>query len=76
MHRLLLDAAPDRDAARRRARARPASRNQVTVEMRRMGGGFGGKESQSALFACVAAVAAQRLQPAGEAARSTATTTS
>ncbi len=36
--------------------------NQVTVEMRRMGGGFGGKESQSALFACVAAVAAQRLQ--------------
>jgi xanthine dehydrogenase large subunit len=32
--------------------------NQVTVEMRRMGGGFGGKESQSALFACVAAVAA------------------
>jgi xanthine dehydrogenase large subunit len=35
--------------------------NQVTVEMRRMGGGFGGKESQSALFACVAAVAAHRL---------------
>jgi xanthine dehydrogenase large subunit len=27
-----------------------------------MGGGFGGKESQSALFACVAAVAATRLQ--------------
>ncbi len=36
--------------------------NQVTVEMRRMGGGFGGKESQSALFACVAAIAAHRLQ--------------
>ena len=36
--------------------------NQVVVEMRRMGGGFGGKESQSALFACVAAVAAQRLR--------------
>jgi len=36
--------------------------NQVTVEMRRMGGGFGGKESQSALYACVAAVAAQRLR--------------
>jgi xanthine dehydrogenase large subunit len=35
--------------------------NQVTVEMRRMGGGFGGKESQSALFACVAAVAAHKL---------------
>ena len=34
----------------------------VQVECRRMGGGFGGKESQSALFACVAAVAAERLQ--------------
>ena len=35
--------------------------NQVLVEMRRMGGGFGGKESQSALFACVAALAASKL---------------
>ena len=33
----------------------------VHVECRRMGGGFGGKESQSGLFACVAAVAARRL---------------
>ncbi|MFM8345523.1 MAG: molybdopterin cofactor-binding domain-containing protein, partial [Betaproteobacteria bacterium] len=33
----------------------------VQVECRRMGGGFGGKESQSALFACVAAIAAQAL---------------
>ena len=32
----------------------------VQVECRRMGGGFGGKESQSGLFACVAAVAAAR----------------
>jgi xanthine dehydrogenase large subunit len=30
----------------------------VTVEVRRMGGGFGGKESQPALFAAVAALAA------------------
>ncbi len=36
--------------------------NQVVVEMRRMGGGFGGKESQSALFACVASLAAHLLQ--------------
>ncbi len=35
--------------------------HQVQVECRRMGGGFGGKESQSALFACVAAVAARKL---------------
>jgi len=33
----------------------------VQVECRRMGGGFGGKESQSALFACVAAIAARKL---------------
>jgi xanthine dehydrogenase large subunit len=32
----------------------------VQVECRRMGGGFGGKESQSGLFACVAALAARR----------------
>ncbi|KPF59221.1 aldehyde oxidase [beta proteobacterium AAP51] len=38
---------------------RPA--HAVQVECRRMGGGFGGKESQSAVFACVAAVAAARL---------------
>ena len=35
--------------------------NAVQIECRRMGGGFGGKESQSAIFACCAAVAAARL---------------
>ncbi|HEY1394044.1 MAG TPA: xanthine dehydrogenase molybdopterin binding subunit, partial [Methylibium sp.] len=33
----------------------------VHVECRRMGGGFGGKESQSAIFACVASIAAKKL---------------
>ena len=33
----------------------------VTVECRRMGGGFGGKESQSALWAAAAAIAAAKL---------------
>ncbi|MHA6346302.1 xanthine dehydrogenase molybdopterin binding subunit [Roseivivax sp. CAU 1761] len=35
--------------------------NAVAVNVRRMGGGFGGKESQMNLFACVAALAAKRL---------------
>jgi len=35
--------------------------NQVQVVCRRMGGGFGGKESQSAVFACVASLAASKL---------------
>ena len=34
--------------------------NDVVVECRRMGGGFGGKESQPGLFACVAALLALR----------------
>lgn len=34
--------------------------NAVTVDVRRMGGGFGGKETQSALFAAIAALAAIR----------------
>lgn len=32
----------------------------ITVETRRLGGGFGGKESQPALFAAIAAVAARK----------------
>jgi xanthine dehydrogenase large subunit len=43
------------------ARALGLSAHQVTVECRRMGGGFGGKESQPALIACVAAVFARKL---------------
>ena len=34
--------------------------NAVTVEVRRMGGGFGGKETQPAIFACIAAALAQK----------------
>ncbi|HSW05471.1 xanthine dehydrogenase molybdopterin binding subunit [Aquabacterium sp.] len=44
------------------AHALHRSAHQVQVQCRRMGGGFGGKESQSALFACIAAVAAAQLQ--------------
>ncbi|MDD3675102.1 xanthine dehydrogenase molybdopterin binding subunit [Thauera propionica] len=36
--------------------------HRVRVEVRRMGGGFGGKEAQSAVFACIASLAANRLQ--------------
>lgn len=35
--------------------------HQVQVQCRRMGGGFGGKESQSAAFACLAGLAAHKL---------------
>jgi xanthine dehydrogenase large subunit len=34
--------------------------NRVTVDMRRMGGGFGGKETQAAQWACIAAIFALR----------------
>ena len=44
------------------AHALNLSSNQVQVQCRRMGGGFGGKESQSAPFACIAAVAAAALK--------------
>ncbi|MDD3352708.1 xanthine dehydrogenase molybdopterin binding subunit [Zoogloea sp.] len=42
------------------ARALGWRMHQVSAECRRMGGGFGGKESQSAQIACVAAVLAVR----------------
>ncbi len=44
------------------ARALGLRSHHVQVECRRMGGGFGGKESQSAQFACIAAIAARQLQ--------------
>ena len=34
--------------------------HKITVDMRRMGGGFGGKETQAAQWACLAALLAQR----------------
>ena len=40
--------------------------NAVTVEVRRMGGGFGGKETQGNLFAAVAALAATKTGRAGQ----------
>ncbi|MDR6757643.1 xanthine dehydrogenase large subunit [Mycoplana sp. BE70] len=36
--------------------------NAVTVQVRRMGGGFGGKETQSNQFAAIAAIAAKKLK--------------
>ena len=41
------------------ANALGVSNNAVTVEVRRMGGAFGGKETQPALFACIAALLAR-----------------
>ena len=43
------------------AHALDVDANDVVVDCRRMGGGFGGKESQPGLFACIAALFAQRL---------------
>ena len=59
--RALLDSASRRRCSISWRAALDVPSNHVTVEVRRMGGGFGGKESQSALFACVARLAAQRL---------------
>jgi len=38
--------------------------HEISVQCRRMGGGFGGKETQPALFAAVAAIAAHKLKRA------------
>jgi len=42
------------------ARALGVAAHDVVVECRRMGGGFGGKETQMSLFACIAAMLARR----------------
>lgn len=42
------------------ARALGLPAGAVTVEVRRMGGGFGGKETQATIFACIAALVAAR----------------
>ena len=42
------------------ARALGCADNAITVEVRRMGGGFGGKETQAALFAVIASLLARR----------------
>jgi xanthine dehydrogenase large subunit len=42
------------------AHAMGLAAHDVVVECRRMGGGFGGKETQMSLFACVAALAARK----------------
>jgi xanthine dehydrogenase large subunit len=44
------------------ARAIGVQSHSITVECRRMGGGFGGKESQSALWAAAAAISAAHLK--------------
>ena len=44
------------------AQALGLNSHHIQVECRRMGGGFGGKESQSAVFACIAAIAASKLK--------------
>lgn len=46
------------------ARALGVAAHRVTVECRRLGGGFGGKETQPAQFACAAAIAARALDRA------------
>ena len=42
------------------AKALSRDEHDVVVECRRMGGGFGGKETQMSLYACVAAILARR----------------
>ena len=44
------------------AHALDVDANDVVVDCRRMGGGFGGKESQPGLFACIAALFSQKLR--------------
>ena len=59
---LELDPAPERGAALDCQGAGQLPHHAVTVEVRRMGGGFGGKETQAAPFACMAALLAHHTQ--------------
>ncbi|EGG20479.1 xanthine dehydrogenase [Cavenderia fasciculata] len=44
------------------AKALGVSMNQIVVKTKRMGGGFGGKESRSIFVSCIASLAAQKLR--------------
>ena len=75
-HGPFLDPAPDRDPAHGRRRCSACRSHAVTVEMRRMGGGFGGKETPGQPVRLRRArSSAQKTGRAGQDAGPTATTT-
>ena len=71
MHILTSTPAPDRDPAQGRRHARRADGTRCRSEVRRMGGGFGGKESQgnALAIACAVAGAARPAAPCADALR-------